>query len=447
MKINFDGLLNSVTKGAIDKEKLIEFYDSMKRFVDVIKEENYGFMKLPFTDEKLLDEIEKTAKEVKEKFENFVVVGIGGSNLGNIVLHSALNHPYHNLKNKPRIFFMDNPDPDKIAGLFEVIDPKKTCFNVITKSGSTAETMAAFLVLRQYVEPENIIATTDPQKGDLLKIAKEEGYKLFFIPPEVGGRFSVLTPVGLLSAAVSGIDIKKLIKAAREAHEKLLKTDKLNPAVMFAAASIYLFQERNVNMSILMPYSSKLEPISDWFRQLWAESLGKAMRKDGTFINWGQTPIKAVGTIDQHSQIQLYVEGPKDKLITFIRVKEFENTVSIPKMYENYSIGYLGGHTLNELIDAECVATQIALQEAGAYNIEILIEKIDEENIAKLFYLFEFATALAGQYLNINAFDQPGVEHGKKATYALLGRSGYEEMAKKLKEKIESKKISFEAEL
>ncbi len=438
MKIEFklDGITNLRTKGALDPNELASFIKEVAPYTDEVLKANYGFISLPETEEKLISEIETLADEIRQKFENFVIVGIGGSNLGNLVLHTALNHPYHNFINKPRIFFIDNPDPENVAALFEVINPEKTCFNVITKSGSTAETMAAFMYLRSLVKPENIVATTDPEKGDLLKIAREEGFKILHIPPSVGGRFSVLTPVGLLSAAVSGINIRKLLEGAAKMKKLCSIAAPSNPAAAFAAAHLLLFR-RGVNMLVLMPYSTQLHYLSDWFRQLWAESLGKRFTRSGRVIEWGQTPVKAVGTIDQHSQIQLYNEGPKDKVVGFIKVEKFRKEVKIPEgMYQNYSIKYLSGVEFSRLINTECTATQIALQNSGCYNWEISIAQIDEEHIGALFFLFEMATAIAGEYLDINAFDQPGVEAGKVATYALLGREGFEEEADRLKNEL-----------
>ena len=192
----------------------------------------------------------------------------------------------------------------------------------------------------------------------------------------------------------------------------------------------------NKRLSVMMPYSSKLKYVSDWFVQLWAESLGKEHNNNGEKVNIGPTPIKAVGATDQHSQVQLYYEGPNDKIITFIRVKNFDTTLEIPKMFEYTGIGYLGGKTLNDLMNAEADSTRVSLSDYCRPTMTITMEKVDEYNLAQLLYMLQVQTAIAGELYNINTFDQPGVEQAKNYTYALMGRAGYEESAKALQSKI-----------
>jgi glucose-6-phosphate isomerase len=307
-------------------------------------------------------------------------------------------------------------------------------FNVITKSGGTIETMANFMVLKQRLikkvgyknHKKHVIITTDPKKGDLRQIVNDEGYESLEIPSEVGGRFSVFSSVGLLSAAVSGISISKLLEGARHMDELCKNRDIWkNPAGM-AAVLQYLFFKKGKNISVLMPYSDRLQGLAEWFCQLWAESLGKNEKT-------GSTPVRTLGVIDQHSQLQMYMEGPQDKIITFVKVKDFGITIKIPKDMQRYaSMNYLGGHTINDLIQAEQRATELALTKNGRPNYTITIDKISPFTVGAVIYLLEMQTAISGELFEINAFDQPGVEEGKKITSGLLGRPGYEDKLKEI---------------
>jgi glucose-6-phosphate isomerase len=373
--------------------------------------------------------------------ENFVVIGIGGSALGNIAVQSALNHPFYNdlprsKRLAPKLYVIDNSDPDLNAGLIETLDPATTVYNVISKSGTTAETMASFLTVREHLTKtlgadalkSHIILTTDPSSGFLRQIGQREGWPMLDLPPTVGGRFSVLSTVGLLSAAVTGIDIKALLAGAAYGYQLASNPDVMrNPAAVAAMVNLACANQGQ-NMVVMMPYAHRLRHVADWFAQLWAESLGKRYDLNGAVVNVGTTPIKALGATDQHSQVQLYAEGPFDKLVNFIAVDEYQSTVTIPPAYADLEgVSYLGGHTFNELIQAEQQATEIALNDAGRPNITHHMPAINAFTLGQLFMLFEMQTAIAGALLNINTFDQPGVEAGKIAAYALLGRNGFSE--------------------
>ncbi len=409
--------------------------------VDAIEKAALGFRKLPY-DTRLADEVAVLAGKIRDRCENFVVVGIGGSALGNLALHSALNHPEYNLLSRPprrgpRLFVPDNIDPDRIAALLEVIDLDKTIFNVITKSGSTAETMSEFLIFRDALvkklgperQADQIVIITDPQRGELREIVKHFGYASLPVPADVGGRFSVLSPVGLLSAAVTGVDIHKLLRGAEEMDALCRKSKKLweNPALTGAALHYLMDKAKGKNIQVMMPYSHALRDVAEWFRQLWAESLGKRIDRAGKRVHTGQTPEKALGVTDQHSVMQLYIEGPFDKVVTFLTVDEFRATVPIPPAFPDFgAMKCLGGHTLNELMSAEQRATELALTQSGKPNCAIRLPRVDEETVGALLYLLEMQTAYAGELYNINAFDQPGVELGKNYTYGLMGRAGFE---------------------
>lgn len=393
-----------------------------------------GWTELPYNQGDIVDDIENTARQICKDFEAFVVLGIGGSALGPIAVQQALNHLRYNElpreKRGPRFYVEDNIDPERMASLFDVIDVKKTCFNIITKSGATAETMSQYLILSEALKnavgegwQKHIIATTDVQKGNLIKLAKAEGFKLFYIPASVGGRFSELSPVGLLPAAVCGIDIRQLLAGAK-CMDQRCKTDDVwqNPALLEATLQYILMQNRGVNVQVVMPYADSLKYMADWFCQLWAESLGKNVTRDGEAVNFGQTPTKALGVTDQHSQLQLYTEGPFDKVVTFLKVGRFRTTAHIPHGCEEFSdVAFLGGKTLNQLLDAERRGTEYALLKSRRMSQTIELPIVSAGTIGQLIYLFEMATAYAGELLNIDAFNQPGVEESKIASYAVLG--------------------------
>ena len=394
--------------------------------------------------------VKEFASQIRGKFENILVLGIGGSALGGIAVTEALLKPFWNLltpeqrDNYPRIFFLDNIDPDTINGLLQILDLKKTLVNVITKSGSTAETMSQFMIVKNILEQElgaeyrnNVVATTDKKTGILRQIAEQEGYKTFVVPDDVGGRFSVFSAVGLLPFAMLGLDIDAMLSGIKD-MDLALKNTNINENIAAQNALIHYLMDtqKGKNLSVMMPYSSRLKYVSDWYVQLWAESLGKNKDNNGNDVNIGPTPIKALGATDQHSQIQLYNEGPNDKVINFIRVKEFDTTLEIPRIFEYTGIGYLGGKTINQLINAEADSTRVALSDYSRPTITITLDKVDAYNVAQLLYMLEVQTAIAGELYNINTFNQPGVEQAKNYTYALMGRAGYEYSAKALQDKM-----------
>lgn len=394
--------------------------------------------------------VKEYAALVQNRFENILVLGIGGSALGGIAVTEALLKPYWNLlsaeqrNGAPRIFFLDNIDPDSMTGLLDMLDLKKTLVNVITKSGSTAETMSQFMILKDRLEKElgddyrkNIVATTDKKTGILRQIAEQEGYKTFVVPDDVGGRFSVFSAVGLLPFALVGIDIDEITNGIKDMDLALKNTDiNENIAAQNALIQYLMDTKKGKHLSVMMPYSSRLKYVSDWYVQLWAESLGKNEDLQGNHVHIGPTPIKALGVTDQHSQIQLYNEGPNDKIINFIRVEEFDTTLEIPKIFEYTGIGYLGGKTINALLNAEADSTKVSLSDYARPTVTITLPRVDGYNVAQLLYMLEVQTAIAGELYNINTFNQPGVEQAKNYTYALMGRAGYEDSARSLQSKM-----------
>ena len=404
-----------------------------------------GWSELPYNQDQVVADILETAKAVRKSCKYFVVLGIGGSALGPIAVFQALKHLHYNdLKDKarkgPKFYVEDNVDPERMLALFDVIEPDKTIFNVITKSGSTSETMSQYLIIWDMLKQkfgerakDHVIATTSMQSGNLIKIAKKEGLKTFYIPDGVGGRFSELCPVGLLPAAVLGIDIKKMLKGAAYIDKLCNKPDYTkNPAMAFAILQ-YLAFNQGKNVSVMMPYADSLKYMADWYCQLWAESLGKAVKKDGSPAFVGQTPVKSLGVTDQHSQVQLYTEGPFDKVVTFIAVDGYRGSVTIPDGCEEFpNVNFLCGHTLNELIDTERRATEYALTKKQRLNNTIYLPEVNEFTLGEFMFMLELATAYIGEMFGIDTYDQPGVEEGKNATYAMFGRVGYEEKRKEL---------------
>lgn len=404
-----------------------------------------GWMDLPYNQNEIAADIEKLAAEIRRDFDTFVVLGIGGSALGPIAVQQALNHLHYNelpseKRGGPRLYVEDNIDPERMQSLLDVIDVKRTCFNVITKSGATAETMSQYLIISELLKKEvgagwqkHIIATTDREKGNLIKLAKTEGFKLFYIPSSVGGRFSELCPVGLLPAAVCGIDIKAMLSGAADMDERC-KNDEVwqNPALLEAVLQYIAMQDMDVNVQVVMPYADSLKYMADWFCQLWAESLGKNVTRKGMAVNVGQTPTKALGVTDQHSQLQLYTEGPYDKVITFLKVGAFRNESPIPHGCEAFpDVAFLGGKSLNKLIAAELTGTEYALYRSGRMSQTITLPKVNAFTIGQLLFFFQMATAYAGELFDIDAFNQPGVEESKIASYAVLGNENEKYLKKR----------------
>ncbi len=380
------------------------------------------------------------------RFENMVVLGIGGSALGNIALHSALNPATYNLlpsaaRPGPRLFVVDNVDPAYFGSILRFCESSgglaRTLFNVVSKSGETAETAAQFMVIRDLLKREvgpdykdNIVAVTDPSAGTMRRICDSEGFTTLPVPEGVGGRFSVLSPVGLFSAAMTGVDLDALLDgaASMDGPCSLPALDQ-NPAAMLAFLLVELGRNKGKTNHVLMPYANSLYLLADWFRQLWAESLGKQVDLTGETVYAGFTPIKALGTTDQHSQVQLYREGPNDKVIGFLEVESFDaagGDLAIPTGLGVEAIQYLEGKSMTTLLNAEKRATEFALVESQRPNFTLRFPRIDAFHVGQFIYLWEMATAYAGLMLNIDTYNQPAVETGKVATFGLMGRPGYE---------------------
>ncbi|MGM0641351.1 MAG: glucose-6-phosphate isomerase [Thermotogota bacterium] len=450
IKFDFSNLFESNVKTGIKESEINDNKVKIKKIINEVLEENPGFLDVPYT-RKWVDSV-LDLKSWVQSFDAVVVLGIGGSALGNLALQTALNPLNYNSMSKdkrktPKVFVIDNVDPDYIASVLDSIDVSKTLFNVISKSGTTAEAMSNYMIARGIIESyglngkNHLLFTTDPENGVLRKIADEENIRTLEIPQSVGGRFTVLTPVGLLSAVAGGIDVIDLINGAKDMCEKVKNDDVWeNPAALNALIH-HIYYNRGYNISVMMPYSNRLFLLADWYRQLWAESLGKRTDVEGKEVFVGQTPVKALGATDQHSQVQLYNEGPHDKIVTFLKLEKFDREITIPNIHEDIpALKYLGGKKVSDLLNTELTGTEYALVEHNRPNMKIIFPEINPYNIGQFLFAYEFQTAIMGKLLNINAYDQPGVELGKQVTYGLMGREGHEGTAKEVKEKIQGKK-------
>ena len=414
-------------RNGIEKHVLNDCLKKYSLLVDKIfklkDKPGYSFLKLP-DNNAVAEKIKKFANEQKKiKWENIVVFGIGGSALGGIALRDALLGSYHYLKGKTHLFFIDNIDPDDVSQLFSSIKFEKTLFIVISKSGGTVEPMALYniakkIFIRKKIKnyQKHFIFITDPKKGILRPIGKKEKIIMFDVPSDVGGRFSVLSEVGLVPAALAGIDINALLKGAKKMREIIRKSKPFaNPALILATLQYVLDKKKNKIMTVMMPYSNFLFRFSDWYRQLLAESIGK--NKDS-----GPTPINALGATDQHSQLQLYNQGPENKWFIFLHVLKHKNDLDLgaglPK-----EIGFLNNKKLSQLINAAYIGTSESLAKNGHPNITILVPTINEEILGGLFMLFEFQVAMLGLMYKVDAFNQPGVEESKIITKKILSKT------------------------
>lgn len=394
-------------------------------------EDGAGFMAVPdrMSGAKKAEEL---AKEISSRFSALIVIGIGGSDLGAKAIIHALKAPD---KGMDVHFIGSNTDPTEIGHLLDQVDLKRCALNVISKSGETIEPMSTFLILREKLigrvgekpHAEHVIVTTDNGSGTLRKIAGREGYRILPIPDDIGGRFSAFTPVGLFPAACAGISAKRLLAGAEKVLDDFFGTEvKHNGPLMFAGLHFDGLERRGQDIAVLMPYSSELKDLSLWWRQLWAESLGKRADRKGKVVNSGQTPVAALGATDQHSQLQLYNAGPADKLITFIENKKFRVDFKVPDPYPDLEgVSYMAGIKMSRINHTEREATAYSLAKEGRPNGTVYIPDISPGSVGGLMMFFMLSTAVMAELMDVNAYDQPGVESMKKTMSALLGRKGY----------------------
>jgi glucose-6-phosphate isomerase len=446
IRLDYTNMLGDVVSGGVPLEDWTSAerdFAALRAKVGALRSSGVlGYLDLP-GDKKLLDSVTDFAKRAAGKFDDVVVLGIGGSALGPIAMRTALLAPNWNALSKderqgqPRLHVLDNVDPRTIHALLGRLDLKRSLFVVTSKSGGTAETMAQYLVVRDRLNgavggaaKDHLVFITDPKSGALRPLSQAEGIPALDIPANVGGRYSVLTPVGTLPAALVGVDVAAMLAGAGD-MAKRCDADTLakNPAATFGVLQHAADVKKGRHIHILMPYSDPLRDMADWFVQLWAESLGK--HRAAGDAGFGPTPLAALGATDQHSQVQLFMEGPGDKTITFITVNEIATDVSIPSLHKDVKeLAYLGGHRLGELLAIEQRATAGALARRGRPNMTLVLDKVDAWHVGALFMLLESATIHAGMLYGIDPLNQPGVELGKNFTYAMLGRPGSDDARK-----------------
>lgn len=460
IKIDYKNVTSAVigTKDGITPRQLKSLGKKIKPLISQINKQRKAgetpFRDLPYN-KRISRRVNAVVKTLRKECDYLVVLGIGGSALGNIALDTALRPFLPNPKDKqskrPRLFVLDNVDPDQFGSFLDYIKPKlkRTVFNVISKSGRTSETAAQFMIIREMLidalgktgYQKRVVATTDANEGTLRKIAETDKLQTLEVPDGVGGRFSVLSAVGLFSAAMCGINISQLLAGARDMNERVSCKDFWkNPAAINAAIN-YHYYTHGKPISVMMPYSYELKDMADWYRQLWAESLGKKLDLNKRKVWIGPTPVKALGVTDQHSKMQLYREGPNDKLFTFLQVNNFGRDVKIGSAPDCApELGFLAGKKMSTLFNNEKKATEYALLESKRPCLTVLFDKVNAYTVGQFIYLFEVTTSFTGALFNINPYDQPAVELGKEATFALMGKEGYEDFAKEIQSKTKTDK-------
>ncbi len=386
-----------------------------------------GWMSLP-DDREMMKRVERLAAS-KKGFNYCLVIGIGGSDLGARALYKALSSSVK-AGAMQLVFLGGNTDPYEIATTLKHLDLRKTLVTIISKSGETIEPMATFFVVREALQKavgkdkahHQIVAITDQGHGALWALSQREGYATLPVPSNVGGRFSVLSDVGLFPLACAGISVTKLLEGARAERDHFFSSSSMSSgALMYASLQFLAYTKRKQHIHVLMPYAEQLREFGFWYRQLWAESLGKALDREGKIVNIGPTPVAALGATDQHSQIQLYAEGPRDKTVTCIEVENFGVSMNVPRNIRSIpSLAFLSGRSFTDIIHAEREATITALRTQQRPNGTIFIPSISPVSIGSLIMFFELATAVCGELFEIDAYNQPGVEGGKQEMHRLL---------------------------
>jgi glucose-6-phosphate isomerase len=372
-----------------------------------------------------LAEPRRHAERLRQNFANVVILGTGGSSLGGQTLVALADLGFGPRPNTPKLWFMDNVDPATFSEMFARLDPDATAVVAISKSGSTAETLTQLLATIDWFTAhfgentvhEHIVAVTEPRDNVLRRLAARHRIPTLDHDPKVGGRFSVLSLVGLIPAMVAGLDVEKIREGAADVLDETLaaREPALSAPAVGAALSMALAQEQGLHNTVLMPYVDRLGYFGLWFRQLWAESLGKGGK--------GTTPIRAMGTVDQHSQVQLYLDGPADKMFTVVLTGTQGQGARIDAhaIGPEQELGYLSGRTIGDLMEAEARATIEAIARNGRPVRVLDVPKIDECSMGALLMHYMLETIIAAQLLGVDAFDQPAVEQGKVLTREFLG--------------------------
>jgi len=433
VRLDVNGMMaESIGQAGVTPDEVAELASRVSEITHALKGRRAAgdlpFYELPYQKEALA-ETKALAAEVRGECETLVVLGIGGSALGTRALVSALD-------TTRRVLIADNIDPVSFGGLLDRLDLNRTTFNVISKSGETAETMAQFLVVRDlllrqlgavdYVK--RVVITTDADAGALRQVVHDEGFRALPVPAGISGRFSVLSAMGLFPAAVAGVRVDDVLAGAAWMDARCQEADIWrNPGHLLGALLYLADTRRHQNVVAMMPYSDRLHAFASWFAQVWAESLGKAETLEGTAVHVGQTPVTAVGATDQHALLQLFADGPFDKVVILLGVEDHGRELPVPAAYADLeSIGYLGGIGLGALLNFEQRATELALLQKQRPVVTLTLPQLNAFTLGQLCYLFEVAVVFAGALYRVDPFNQPGVETGKQLTYAQVGRHGFE---------------------
>lgn len=419
IKVDF-GFCLGEEDGFISETEMKRVIDELEMVNERVKKRPYPFVQLalnPYEYEEMVNIKESLSTE---DLEDLLILGIGGSSLGCEAIFQALLPERTNFKGQPRYWIFDNIDPKTVSTFIERVNLEKSIVVVVSKSGETFETLSQFLLIKRLLSGipdwrERVVLITDKDRGPLRMIAQKEGLKSLSVPKDVGGRFSVLSPVGLFPSMIMGISAHAILSGARRMVEHIFQREPRENLAILIASVLYLMERKGKRNHVIMPYCDRLIAFGNWFRQLEAESLGK----DGL----GPTPLLARGVTDQHSQLQLFLEGPKDKFVIFLYVPS--PGLDIPHEFEEVDgLSHLRGKNFETLFHAEYMGTRLALEDSKVPYLEIELSRIDEETLGALFILFEVSIAYFGEILGVNPFDQPGVEKGKIYTRALMGEEG-----------------------
>lgn len=411
-QLDLKNLEKSVSSLPLEKH-LSQLSSHEKALKEKFTSKKIGFYDWPYDcTQDDVNAIREHAEQVRKDFEGVVLIGIGGSYLGAVALLDALRDP-GDANNFP-FAWISNADAPAMEKAIRLIKRKRCRTVLISKSGGTTETLSAFFHLSGILEKNSITVITDPTSGELRKLSQTHGWKAFPVPPNIGGRFSVLTAVGLLPLALGDVDILGLLQGAREMRNLLEDFPaKENPAYLYALYSYLSDVSLKKNIHYLMPYQSNLKLIGDWFVQLFGESLGKKTLSHAKSV--GFSPVAALGTTDQHSLLQLFKEGPDDKIVGFINVLPKAGDLLVGKSrYESPDFDFLTRHSFAEINHKACLATEQSLQSAGRTTYRISFREISAKSLGALLFFFETACAMAGELYEVDAFNQPGVEEAKK---------------------------------
>ncbi len=406
-----------------------------------------GFFDLPYQDTKAVKDL---IKDCKGQYTDLVIIGIGGATVGPASLFGALLHPNWNLltdkarKGAPRVHLVGNADPVTLNSTLEVVDLKKTLFLIVSRSGNTAETSGIFLWLKEQLKRKNgktalakqIVLATNAEHSALVEIAEKEKIRVLDIPSNLSDRFNVLGPATLLPAGLCGLDIDQLLAGA-EAMDKRCRMDRAmeNPAYMHSLIHYLLTRKRRKTIHAMMAFSDRLYAVVEWYSHLLSVSLGKMLNRKGKAVHVGPSPASCSGPSGCYGQMQLYQEGPFDKVLTFLTVSDHGADIALPKIHGNIEgVGYLAGSQLSTIIDDAYIGAAHTITASGRPNLTIAMDVVDAHNIGGLYFMLQLSTTMSAELYGIDPFDQPGVDTNKQAVFAQLGRAGFEDKAAALKE-------------